>query len=185
MKNAFKPYIKALDKADSIHVSRFNDDAYVGSPQMVIKMHEIAYDLFFRTEKPYYIPMQPGEGFSRYRGIKTDAGQPEPSENPVRYDKIMSAEPERAAMPTPIRIDASGYAEGLRVIQGHDFIVTVNEKWYNAIIQAMQSTPLIKCDGMFKPITLTDGTITALLLPVKTGPEHAQLLSNLHRALFA
>ena len=169
MKNIYKKAIKIMDKSAHVIVSRYEDHYNVTDGYIMLKIPAGAYDVFFRTEKPYYVGLDDGETWiSEKNGRKSCIGSKKPEF--VNLDKCFPDPCDAVQVrPTAYKYTASGTT--CDVFASEEFITCINSEYVAAFSEIYGYN--FKSAGRVRPLVW--GDCEAITLPVNVSiPEEME-----------
>lgn len=168
MKNVFKKYIKMLDKADNVIVSRQGDNYFIGNGYIVVSVSAAIYNVYFQTEKPYYRDLQDNTSIGSTRGKRKDG---------VLFEEISFLDynkcfPDpfdlRPCKQTDFSFDNGQYHTNL--FTSENKVIAVNSVFIaalNDITTFYSDTTISTTNVEFSPIIYSDTDFKALVMPVR------------------
>lgn len=168
MKNVFKKYIKMLDKADNVIVSRQGDFYFIGNGYIVVSVSAAIYNVYFQTEKPYYRELQDNTSIESIRG-KRKEGVLFEERSFLDYNKCFPDPFDlHPCKQTTFLFDTPKYLTNL--FTSEKKVIAVNSVFIDAlndITTFYSDTTISTTDAEFSPIVYSNADFKALVMPVR------------------
>lgn len=168
MKNVFKKYIKMLDKADNVIVSRQGDNYFIGNGYIVVSVSAAAYSVYFQTEKPYYRDLQDNTSIGSTQA-KRKEGVLFEERTFLDYNKCFPDPLDlHPCKQTDFSFDNGRYHTNL--FTSENKVIAVNSVFIDAlndITTFYSGTTISTTNAEFSPIIYSDTDFKALVMPVR------------------
>lgn len=168
MKNVFKKYIKMLDKADNVIVSRQGDNYFIGNGYIVVSVSAAIYNVYFQTEKPYYRDLQDNTSIQSIRGKRKEGVLFEETSF-LDYNKCFPDPFDLyPCKQTTFLFDTPEYRTNL--FTSEKKVIAVNSVFIDAlndITTFYSDTTISTTNAEFSPIIYSDTDFKALVMPVR------------------
>lgn len=171
MKNVFKKYIKMLDKADNVIVSRQGDNYFIGNGYIVISVSTAIYSVYFQTEKPYYRDLQDNTSIQSIRGKRKEGILFEETSF-LDYNKCFPDPFDlRPCKQTTFLFDTPDYYNyRTNLFTSENKVIAVNSTFIEALNDISTFYPYVDIltgEAEFSPIIYSNDEFKALVMPVR------------------
>lgn len=173
MKNPYAKTVKLFSKAESLFIDRRGDTVFLCEGHIIVKLHVVAYDAFFRPASGQFLEMADGEKASR-RG---DTGMPEKSNAETDIAKLFEGMEASATAPvhaSPFLMeftDMRGKNALQRMFTGDGYYIAINNAFYE-LAQESGLTEFWNAGSSIQPVVAHSGEYNGIaILPIRLNQE--------------